>query len=194
MCHTQAKVEGQGNNDQGDRKRILCEKEATQPSIQPRKRRRKEPTKNKAELGTKIKIWLGVTKGPEEVNTKSAGYHQIKTKNISEPKIPKTAINIKNGGSQQNRKSRNQLKKMPAQKNKITNFFEIIPTKKTGLADLGWVEKLAGGEDSDRISDLHFHNEYESNTAEAKKDDQMDFAVKFYCSTDEELQLEMHME
>ena len=86
MCHTQAKVEGQGNNDQGDRKRILCEKEATQPSIQPRKRRRKEPTKNKAELGTKIKIWLGVTKGPEEVNTKSAGYHQIKTKNISEPK------------------------------------------------------------------------------------------------------------
>ena len=77
-------------------------------------------------------VWLGVTKGPEEVNTKPTGYHQIKNKNSSNP-----AKNIEKGESQQNRKSSNKMKKMPAQKNKITNFFKMIPTKITGLADLG---------------------------------------------------------
>ena len=69
FCHTQAKAEDRGDWNIGGRKRILYEKE-TQPSIQARKKRKKEASMNMAELGTKIKTWLGFKNSPEEINTK----------------------------------------------------------------------------------------------------------------------------
>ena len=97
---------------------------------------------------------------------------------------------IKKGENKKKRKSSSKGGNIPTQKNKITNFFKIIQTKETGLGALGGVEKREGG-GSNRISDLHFHNEHKPCTA--ADNDQMDL-VDFYCSTDEELQLEMHID
>ena len=117
---------------------------------------------------------------------------------VSKQKIPEQVKTIKKGENKKKRKSSSKGGNIPTQKNKITNFFKVIP----GLSDLGWVRKNVGsgpailgvGEGSDRISDFRFQNEFEPCTVEAEENNHMDIAVDFYCSTDEELQLEMHLD
>ena len=109
-------------------KRKMCEGSQNQPSLQPRRRRKKEEIS--AEVSNKVVEGLEVVAKPSKMNTSQ------ENKNENFISIFKSIPTLKGGKTKTNRR------RASTQKSKITNFFKPIQTRNTGVGAWACVEKF----------------------------------------------------
>ena len=148
ICHTQQKSEM--CHTQEGRKRKLCEEPSTQPSMQPRRRRKKE------EILSRV---AGVVKSKESIYPQKARHEE--NGSIWESKFnfkfSKHEVNTSRGTTKVSKsKIKYRKSQVQAQKTKITNFFVPIRAKDTGLKTGAGVGKMETGPCSSTQSQINF--------------------------------------
>ena len=132
MCHTQQ--ESEMCHTQEGKKRKLCEEPSIQPSMQPRRRRKKENiVERKVESNDRV---AGAIRSKGRVYPQKARHAENGATGESKfnVKVSKhNEVNTSRGTTKVKSKTKNRKSQVQAQKTKITNFFVPIRVEDTGL-------------------------------------------------------------